>query len=47
MRYDISPLAYVGVRLSWYTGNGPQDDTGVNFDTFETTFGSVSVGVKL
>lgn len=47
VRYDISPLAYVGARVSWYQGNGPQDDTGVNFDTFETTYASVTIGVKL
>lgn len=47
VRYDISPLNYIGVRLTWFRGDGPQDDTGVNFETFETQALAVSIGVKL
>ncbi len=47
IRYDATPLTYIGARFTWYRGNGPQDDTGVNFDTFETQALAVSIGVKL
>ena len=47
VRYDITPLNYIGARLTWFRGGGPQDDTGVNFDTFETQAIAISIGVKL
>ena len=47
VRYDATPLTYIGARFTWYRGNGPQDDTGVNFETFETQALAVSIGVKL
>lgn len=47
VRYDATPLTYIGARFTWYRGNGPQDDTGVNFDTFETQAIAISIGVKL
>ena len=47
VRYDPTPLTYIGARFTWYRGNGPQDDTGVNFDTFETQAFAVSIGTKL
>ena len=46
-RFDISPLFYLGGRVSWFRGGGPQDDTGINFDTFETTSASIGVGIRL
>lgn len=47
VRYDITPLNYIGARFTWFRGGGPQDDTGVNFDTFETQAIAISIGVKL
>ena len=46
-RFDVTPIFYVGGKLSWFRGEGPQDDTGIDFDTFETTSAAVSVGVRL
>ena len=46
-RFDITPLFYVGGKVSWFRGGGPQDNTGINFDTFETTSASVGVGIRL
>ena len=47
VRYDATPLTYIGARFTWYRGDGPQDDTGVNFETFETQGLTISIGVKL
>ena len=46
-RFDVSPLFYVGGKVSWFRGDGPQDNTGINFDTFETTSATVGVGIRL
>ena len=46
-RFDVTPMFYVGGKVSWFRGEGPQDDTGIDFDTFETTSAAVSVGVRL
>ena len=46
-RFDVTPIFYVGGKVSWFRGEGPQDDTGIDFDTFETTSAAVSVGVRL
>ena len=46
-RFDVSPLFYVGGKVSWFRGDGPQDNTGIDFDTFETTSASVGVGIRL
>lgn len=47
VRYDLTPLNYIGARFTWFRGGGPQDDTGVNFETFETQAIAISIGVKL
>lgn len=46
-RFDLTPMFYVGGKVSWFRGDGPQDDTGIDFDTFETTSAAVSVGIRL
>ena len=46
-RFDVSPMFYLGGKVSWFRGEGPQDDTGIDFDTFETTSAAVSIGVRL
>ena len=46
-RFDVTPMFYVGGKVSWFRGEGPQDDTGIDFDTFETASAAVSVGVRL
>ena len=46
-RFDVTPMFYVGGKVSWFRGEGPQDDTGIDFETFETTSAAVSVGVRL
>ena len=46
-RFDITPLFYVGARATWFRGEGPQDDTGIDFDTFETTSAAISIGMRL
>ena len=46
-RFDVTPMFYLGGKVSWFRGEGPQDDTGIDFDTFETTSAAVSVGVRL
>ena len=28
-RFDVTPMFYVGGKVSWFRGVGPQDDTGM------------------
>ena len=46
-RFDVTPMFYLGGKVSWFRGEGPQDDTGIDFDTFETTSAAISLGVRL
>lgn len=46
-RFDVTPLFYVAGKVSWFRGDGPKDDTGIDFDTFETTSASVGIGLRL
>lgn len=46
-RVDLTPMFYLGGKVSWFRGDGPQDDTGIDFDTFETTSAAGSVGIRL
>ena len=47
LRYEATPLLYFGARFTWYIGDGPQDDTGVVFDTFDAKTLAISVGINL
>ena len=43
----MTPLFYIGGRLSWFRAEGPLDGTGIDFDTFETTSAGLSIGIRL
>ena len=45
-KYYFNEIIYVGAKLSYTTINGPQDKNGIEFDSVDSTAGSVLLGFE-